>query len=223
MIATKNLAARFSALLLALLPAGVFASPLYTSFGPQPADTFGGSGIPNNAVARTDILLLGGGVITLDLTATPRYANPALTNDGAGTFVALPGGDVLDGKPTYAVWNFGFETNAISTSPGYTFSLLLNGSDLLSGIPVGAKDSWNLGMPFLTGGTFNPAAIQTYELALVAKDPAGQTAGTVAIDVRVGNASVPDAGSVLAMLGIGLGLVGTVARSRRRALAHTTL
>lgn len=215
MIITKHLASLSSALLLALVPVGTFAAPLYTSFGPQPADTFGGSGIPNNAVARTTITLSGGEVITLDLTAAPRYANPALTNDGAGTFVALPGGDVLDGKPTYAVWNFAFETNTNSTLPGYSFSLLLNNTSLFSSMPLGYKDSWNLGMPFLTGGTFDPTANQTYDLALVLKDGAGAQVGKVAIDVQVGqNASVPDTSSVLPMLGLSLVLMGAFVRSR---------
>lgn len=220
---TKHLLSLSNALLLALMPVGVSALPQYTSFGPQPADTFGGTGIPNDAVARTTINVAGGGVITLDLTATQRYENPALSNDGAGTFFALPGGDVLDAKPNYAVWNFGFETNASGTLPGYSFSLLLNDSSLLSSIPLGSKDSWNLGMPFLTGGTFDPTSVQTYNLALVANDGAGQAVGKVAIDVQVGQSSaVPDATSVLALLGMGLGAMGVFARARRHQLARST-
>lgn len=84
------------------------ASPLGIScptFGTL-AVSFGGMGIPNNAVCSTTILN-DGNTITLGLTATPEDAghvvNPAVTNNGAGVFYAQPGGDVLDSEPAWAM------------------------------------------------------------------------------------------------------------------------
>src|SRR5581483_6837101 len=93
----------------------------FTTFGTLSGATFGGSGIPNNAVAITTVLD-NGNTITLGLTATQRYANPALTNNGAGVFLAQPGGDGVDGQPSYALWNFDFYVN--STGGSYKFDLL---------------------------------------------------------------------------------------------------
>ena len=73
----------------------VFASPITPtyndSFGTLSGATFGGSGIPNNAVAISTYTDDSGNVVTLGLTATPRYSAPAVGNDNAGTFYAMPG------------------------------------------------------------------------------------------------------------------------------------
>jgi hypothetical protein len=97
------------------MPLAAMAAPTYTSFGSLPGATFGGSGIPNDAVAVTTITD-GGNTITLGLTAHGRYANPATTNDGAGTFYAGTGqncGIATDpvGCPSGnqgALWNFAY-------------------------------------------------------------------------------------------------------------------
>src|SRR5262245_44118746 len=66
-------------------------TPINNSFGSFPPATFGGSGIPNDAVAITKVLTTSGDAITLCLTATARYSNPTVGNDGAGTFSAGDG------------------------------------------------------------------------------------------------------------------------------------
>ena len=65
-------------------------TPEFTTFGPLPGATFGGSGIPNDAVAITTIVD-GTTTITLGLTAHQRFASPAVTNNGAGVFTAQAG------------------------------------------------------------------------------------------------------------------------------------
>src|SRR4051812_43740787 len=99
---------------LVLSATAVSASPItptFTSFGTLASATFGGSGIPNDAVAA--LTTLGNGV-TLGLTAHQRYDNPALGNDNNGTFFARPGVDTHAPSPTdpYATWNFAFYVDA---------------------------------------------------------------------------------------------------------------
>ena len=69
------------------------AVPTFDTFGPLPAATFGGSGIPNDSVAISTHVIDGGPTITLGLTAHQRFFNPPLTNPSA-----------LFG----AKWNFGW-------------------------------------------------------------------------------------------------------------------
>ena len=91
---------------------GAYVDPTFDMFGPLPEATFGGSGIPNDNVAITE-LMLNGFDITLGLSATPRFSNPPLTNDGAGTFFATTGiNDGLVGSMFLgATWNFSFYAN----------------------------------------------------------------------------------------------------------------
>ncbi|NOY40850.1 MAG: PEP-CTERM sorting domain-containing protein [Planctomycetes bacterium] len=87
------------------------ATPIYDVFGPLPQATFGGTGIPNTEVAVGSQFADGSDVlITIAMSATQRYSNPALTNDGAGTYFAQTGSnDGLVGNPTIgALWNFNF-------------------------------------------------------------------------------------------------------------------
>jgi hypothetical protein len=80
--------------------------PDATDFGPLPVATFGGSGIPNNAVAQTTF-----NRVTLGLTATPHFgSSPPVTNNGAGTFFAQAGIDTVNTSPSspLALWNVGF-------------------------------------------------------------------------------------------------------------------
>lgn len=91
------------------------ATTIFQTFGPLPA-TFGGSGIPNDAVAASSVFVDGSTNITLGLTAHGRYFNPTVTNNGAGVFYAGTGsncGVATDpsGCPSAtqgALWNFGF-------------------------------------------------------------------------------------------------------------------
>jgi hypothetical protein len=210
--------------------------PTYTTFGALPGATFGGSGIPNDPVAITTILD-GSNIITLGLTATARYNNPAVTNDGAGTFTAGIGGDAAHGQPGYAKWNFDFY--ASQTSGNYVYDLLYD-LDPAAGtqgaalgnvlFPMGGatttQDSWNLGFGFLRTGAagvttpdylpgFSPGANGQYSFALIAKDATtGVELGRSAILVNVN--SVPEPPSMM-LLGTGLATL-VVARSRKKAL-----
>ena len=114
------------------LPVPAAAAPIaisYTSFGSLPGATFGGSGIPNDAVAVTTIVHEGA-TITLGLTATERFSNPEVGNDGAGTFFAEPGqngGDPLNPLVGLqgATWNFGFYIEIVGGTFGdYDIDLL---------------------------------------------------------------------------------------------------
>jgi PEP-CTERM motif len=107
-------AVAFAAAMVALMAGATQAAPVTPSFdvfGSLPAATFGGSGIPNDAVAITTIIS-GNDTITLGLTATQRFFNPALGNDGAGTFSAGAGANF--GLPPStstnlgATWNFNY-------------------------------------------------------------------------------------------------------------------
>ena len=89
-------------------------SPTFDTFGLLPAATFGGSGIPNDAVAITTFVD-GANTITLGMNATERFINPPVGDDGAGTFFAGTGanfGDPAFGPPPSATlgaaWNFNF-------------------------------------------------------------------------------------------------------------------
>lgn len=72
--------------------------PTYTKFGSLQTATFGGTGIPNDAVAISEVSS-GGFNVVLGLTAHQRYDNPPLGNDGAGRFTAVAGGDSAHGQP----------------------------------------------------------------------------------------------------------------------------
>lgn len=182
----------------------IIITPAGTSFGSLPAATFGGSGIPNDDVQIANI-----GNLTLGLTATPRYANPAVTNNGNGTFYANAGDDTANGQPAYAQWNFDFYVNGLADGQSVKLFYDNNGSggnDVTSFFALpNYQDSWNLGMGFLSGGIFDPNANGEYGFALVAY--ANTEAGAVelgrsAILVNVSDGStVPDGGSTILLLG----------------------
>ncbi len=198
-------------------------TPTYTTFGSLPAATFGGSGIPNDRVAVTTI-----GGVTLGLTATQRYSNPPVGDDGAGNYSAMAGGDVLNSIPAYARWNFGFYAENKTTSDYFVHllwdlnpgagtdesSLSTGPSSLLAGATV--QDSWNLGMGFLGGG-FNPNVAGEYSFALILRNSAGAELGRSAINVNV--ASVPDVGSsgMLSLIGLGSVLIFAWMQRRQKA------
>jgi len=99
-------------------------SPFYTTFGNLAGATFGGSGIPTDPTAITTA-----NGVTLGLTAFGRYANPSLTNDGAGTFTATPGANTgLDVSNAFlarrgVAAEVGELTVAVGTAAGMTFWL----------------------------------------------------------------------------------------------------
>lgn len=86
------------------------AGPVFDTFGALPEATFGGDGIPNDAVAISTVDIGGGVTATLGLTATERFFNPDVTNDGAGRFTAAAGLNNGFGSSSVlgAAWNIGF-------------------------------------------------------------------------------------------------------------------
>ena len=114
-------------------PFAALATPVYTSFGSLPGANFGGTGIPNNAVAKTEVFVNGTDQITLALTAHGRYSNPAVTDNGAGDYYAGTGSNC--GTPTDpigcpsvnqgALWNFAYYINVAGGGKlsDYTFTL----------------------------------------------------------------------------------------------------
>jgi hypothetical protein len=93
------------------MPVTAIASPLYDYFGPLNEATFGGTGIPNDEVAVASQWEDGDVLITVALSATQRYSNPPLTNDGAGTYFAGTGSNYGgSGESTIegALWNFNY-------------------------------------------------------------------------------------------------------------------
>jgi hypothetical protein len=86
------------------------ATTVYDDFGPFPNADFGGTGIPNDSVAASTQIVDGNVQITLAMSATQRFFNPALTNNDAGTYFAGAGSNfggpgstsTLEG----ALWNF---------------------------------------------------------------------------------------------------------------------
>ncbi len=204
-------------------------TPGYDSFGTLSGATFGGTGIPNSAVAITTIMN-GGNTITLGLTATPKYPNQTigspLPDNGAGTFFAMPGNGVTPGRAT---WNFDYYVNVAQAAVG---AAIYNIRLVYTNNTTGAMNSINFA-PFATSGTvqdsqnlafaffgtpimFDVNAAAQYGFRLEAYDVAGTLLGTSAINVNVGSpTAVPDSGTTLAMLGLALiGLAGFAGRAR---------
>lgn len=215
-------------------------TPTYDTFGALPAATFGGSGIPNTSVAISTVVLPSGFLtpsrtVTLGLAAHGRYGNSVVTNNGAGTFYAEAGSDVLNSS--YAKWNLDFYID-FNPNIGWpnTYSLKLYfdkdpafGNTVSTSMPlyvggaVEAQDSWNLGMssynfPFYSSAGFDPTAEGEYSFALVLSKGSTELERT-AINVVVSApppANVPDSGSAALLLGTALCALGFVRRTRRQ-------
>lgn len=207
-------------------------TPSYTTFGALPVATFGGTGIPNDAVAISEFTE-GNFSVVLGLTAHQRFDNPPLGNDGAGRFSAVTGGDAAHGQPGYARWNFGYYHNfspelldVDAAAAGYALRLYYDldpsvGNDVstfvvvdpigINGATMDFENSLNLGMNSIFGLGFDPDLPGEYGLALgLYKD--GIAVGTPSAILTTANdpSSVPDSGSTIALLSfcaIGIGSI----------------
>lgn len=218
-------------------------TPTFDSFGELAAATFGGAGIPNDAVAITTFTD-SGNTITLGMTATQRFSNPPLHNNGAGRFTAGTGsnfGGMGESLFEGAKWNFNFyiDISGGGTLGDYTVELLFDfdpgvGTDEsvlgvldfnavtipgdLSGLSL-VEGSQNLLFGFLdvAANGVTPPVFPTF-------DP--NATGEYSFALRVSNSSgllgessilvtVPEPGT-LAVLGLGLLGLG-IARRRKAA------
>lgn len=210
-----------------LAQAGV--TPVFTSFGDLGVATFGGTGIPTDPTA---IATNQAGTITIGLTAHQRYANPALTNDGAGTYTATAGlNNGLDSVPHSmgATWNYAYYMSVGDMAQLRNFDIDFYidtdagaGTDLsamlhvdvdaqLGASPLNTlQDSSNLA--FIPG--FNALVAGEYSFLLRITDRLSGEATTSAINVNVvAGQTVPEPGSFALA---GLALIGLAAARRRR-------
>jgi hypothetical protein len=228
----------------ALVAGSAVAAPTYDTFGTLAGATFGGTGIPNDAVAIDNF---GGTTLarpysgTLGLTAFGRFGLSPVTNNGAGTFTAYTGQFDPPGTPANgALWNFGYYLNingpfagfarlSYDTDPGTgtNFGTITTPIVSLLNQSITLQDSQNLLFNFLyvavpglispPGVAFNPDAPGTYTFRLeLFQTTLANPRGT-----RVGLASIDvnvvPAPSSLALAALGLAIAGWVRRRRATA------
>jgi hypothetical protein len=235
---------QFPTLLLILISSNAaIASPLYDTFGPLDQATFGGTGIPNQEVAVSRQFSNGTSTITVAMSATQRYNNPALTNDGAGTYFAGAGSNTPPGTSTEgALWNFNYYINidsATETLADYDITLFYDFDPAFDNGPAGlgtinvtnailggsdpsatlVEDSQNLMFSFLA--TDYPGVISTPTYSAFDPNALGEynfgisvgQAGWGVENVRMDVQVVP---ILPAAWLFGTGLFGLVAIARRR-------
>lgn len=88
--------------------------PVFDTFGPLPGATFGGTGIPNDAVAIATFAGTGLDTFTIGISAHERFENAPVSDNGAGVYTVQTGSNF--GDPTFntmpspllgATWNIG--------------------------------------------------------------------------------------------------------------------
>ena len=95
----------------AALPGAASAFTIYDDFGAFPDATWGGTGIPNDAVAASRQFIDGDTTITVAMNATGRFSNPPTTNNGAAVYFAQPGsnfGGSGESPTEGALWNWNY-------------------------------------------------------------------------------------------------------------------
>jgi hypothetical protein len=95
------------------------AFTVFDTFGSFPDATWGGTGIPNDAVAAAKTIIDGDTTIRIAMNATGRFSNPQLSNNGAAVFFATPGsntGGANESLITGALWNFNYYIDIVSGS-----------------------------------------------------------------------------------------------------------
>lgn len=142
------------------------ATPIFDEFGPLDEATFGGQGIPNDEVAISSQFVNGTDTITVAMSATQRFSNPALTNDGAGTYFAGPGsnfGGAGESTLEGALWNFNFYINLESTAGNvladYQIDLYYD-FDTGFDTPIGSLGSINITNSILASADPNAVLIE---------------------------------------------------------------
>lgn len=203
------------------------------TFGSLPPESFGGDGIPTDAVMLNTF-----GGVTLGLSATQRFDSPALANDGAGTFYATTGVQSQGGCLTCATWNFDWFIGGESVA-SYSYRLLYDFDPALGNGGHGSLDlylsfvnagSENLGFawlagsfaPFYTGPGYLPFdanADGNYTFALQQFDANLNLVGSVGMEVVVGDGAASTVPEPATMTLLATGLAG-LAASRRRTSAR---
>lgn len=135
-----------------LAPKMALAITIYDDFGSFPDATWGGNGIPNNAVATSRQIVDGDVTITLAMSATQRYSNPALGNNGAGIYYAGTGSNFGGNNQSTtegALWNFNYyirvegANGATPVLTDYQFDLFYD-FDPASNTPMTSLGKWDL-------------------------------------------------------------------------------
>lgn len=221
---------RLAAIALMAFAAAPLEAQVCSGLGSLPVNAFGGDGIPTDR-AMVNSCVSG---LTLGLKAHTRgNGNPAVTDNGLGTYFASAGPDVSTSPPAvagYATWNFGFYVGGDNAGQ-YTYRLRYDfdgasgNTGNLGTFSFGNfayANSWNLGMssflavPSLfftppTGPAFDPNAGGEYGFTLEAFS--GQTlVASTAMTVSTVS-TVPEPSTYVLMAS---GLLGLFVAHRRR-------